>query len=279
MARAAATFVGRALVCLPLALGAAPSLQAQADWSSVHQAAVWLNAFVDHAVSPRAALWFDGHWRRDGLGAQPQQLLLRPGVQVTLRPGWRLGAGYAYIATAPYGESPNGAPLREHRAWQQLSVSGSVAGLAMSHRLRWEERWIGAVDAAGDVGPRRYQTRVRYLVRGQRALGVGAEDAGPVVGFVANEFFLPLGHSDGAERRLQNRAQIGVGVPLSARQRVELSYLHQWNRITPRTTHEMNHTVVASWIWTSSSRAPARVPRGGADAAARPHLSGSLPLP
>lgn len=224
------------------------------EWTSVNQTAVWMNAFVDHALTSRTALWFDGHWRRDGVGARPQQLLMRPGLQFTVRPGLRVAAGYAYIATAPYGESPNAAPLREHRAWQQVSVAASVAGVAIVHRLRWEERWIGAVDTTGDREPRSYQSRVRYLVRGQRPLGARMTDAGPIIGFAANEFFLPLGHSDAAQRRLQNRAQVGVGVPLTAHQRLEFSYLHQWNRLTPRATHEMNHTLTASWIWTSSSR-------------------------
>lgn len=244
----------RALILALLLLAPAATLRAQADWTTVNQAAVWVNATVDHALSARSALWFDGHWRRDGLGAQPQQVLLRPGVQVTLRPGLRVAAGYAYIATAPYGESPNGAPLREHRAWQQVSLAGSVGSLAISQRLRWEERWSGAVNATGEIGPRSYQTRLRYSVRGQRQLGARATEAGPIIGFVANEFFLPVGHSDAAQRRLQNRAQVGIGVPMSARQRLEFSYLHQWNRITPRTTHEINHTLIASWVWTSSAR-------------------------
>lgn len=247
------TAMMRTFVLSALLLAFPWTLRAQADWTSVHQEAVWLNAFVDHALTSRTALWFDGHWRRDGVGAQPQQVLLRPGVQVTLRPGLRVGAGYAYIATAPYGESPNGAPLREHRAWQQVSLATSVAGVALSHRVRWEERWIGAVSASGDVGPRSYQTRVRYLVRAQRPLGVRSAKAGAIIGFAANEFFLPVGHSDAAQRRLQNRVQVGVGVPMSERQRIEFSYLHQWNRITPRATHEMNHTLVASWMWSASS--------------------------
>ena len=98
----------RRLIVALLLLAPALTLQAQADWTTVNQEAVWVNAFVDHGLSSRTALWFDGHLRRDGLGERPQQLLLRPGFQVTVRPGLRIAAGYAYIATAPYGESPNG---------------------------------------------------------------------------------------------------------------------------------------------------------------------------
>jgi hypothetical protein len=232
------------LLCAVLILR--PSVSgAQADWGTVQQSATWVNAFADHAVSERAALWFDGHWRRMGLGESPQQVLLRPGVQITLRPGIRVGGGYAYIATAPYGASPNPRPLREHRVWQQLSVSHALLNLALTHRLRVEQRWSAPVLADGDLAPLRYQQRLRYFVRAQRPVGVRT------YGFAANEFFLPVGHSEGDQRRLQNRAQLGVGMPLTERQRLELSYLHQRNRITPRVTHEFNHTLVLSWVWTS----------------------------
>jgi hypothetical protein len=237
----------RNLLLLALITPLAPVL-AQSDWTTVNQPAVWLNTFVDHDIAPRTALWFDGHWRRDGI-ANPQQVLVRPGVQYTIRPGVRVGGGYAYIATAPYGESPNARPLREHRGWQQLSLSNSVRGIALTHRFRSEQRWTGAVDGKGERGPLTYQQRLRYFIRAQRALGDHATAAGPVIGFATNEFFLPIGHSDGEQKRLQNRAQIGVGLPASAKQRLEFSYLHQWNRITPRTTHEFNHTVMFSWVW------------------------------
>jgi SAM-dependent methyltransferase len=241
------TSVRRAIGVLALAAAALWPLRAhaQADWETVQQPATWVNAFVDHAVTARTALWFDGHWRRMGLGAEPQQLLLRPGVQVTLRPGLRVGAGYAYIATAPYGESPNPRPVREHRAWQQLSLAHPLLNLALSHRLRVEQRWSAPLGVDGALGPRRYQQRLRYLIRAQRPVGART------YGFAANEFFLPVGHSEGAQRRLQNRAQLGIGLPITEHQRVEVGYLHQWNRITPRETHEFNHTLVLSWLWTA----------------------------
>lgn len=225
-------------------------LVAQSDWTTVQQPATWLNSFVDHAVTARTAFWFDGHLRRMGLGAEPQQVLLRPGVQVTLRPGLRAGAGYAYIATAPYGESPNPFPTREHRAWQQLSLTSQLADVSLSHRLRWEQRWGGTV-VDGNLGSLQYQQRLRYFARAQRNLGSASVSGRPVLGFVANEFFLPVGHSEALRRRFQNRAQVGVGTPIGDKQRLELSYLHQWNRITSRQTHEINHTMMLSWYWTA----------------------------
>jgi hypothetical protein len=235
-----------ALLCL-LLFPVAASAQGSA-WSTVQQPAIWLNATIDQAVSEQAALWFDGHWRRMELGREPQQLLLRPGIQWTLRPGVRVGAGYTYVATAPYGESPNALPTREHRGWQQLSVAHRIGGVGLSYRLRWEQRWLASVQE--ELGPFAYQQRARLLARAQASLAV--MQTGALIGFVYNEYFLPIGHSDAENVRLQNRAGVGIGIPLDARQRIDVGYMHQWNRITPRATHEINHTLVIGWVWTAS---------------------------
>lgn len=240
-----------ALLWLCLAAGALP---AQSDWTTVQQPAVWVNAFADHAVTERVALWFDGHWRRDGL-ANPQQLLLRPGLQYALPSGVRLGAGYGYIATAPYGEVPSAAPLREQRIWQQATFGQRIGGIDVSHRLRWEQRWLASVQPDGDLTRFTYAQRGRYFVRAQRALGAWRTPDGPVRGFVWDEIFMPVGHADGRAKRLQNRVGAGLAFPISARQRVEVGYMHQWNRITPRETHEINHTLVLSWAWTARRQA------------------------
>ncbi|MBX3174071.1 MAG: DUF2490 domain-containing protein [Gemmatimonadaceae bacterium] len=240
----------RRLSLLLLAASAA-SLRAQSDWTTVQQSAVWVNAFLDHAVSDRTALWFDGHWRRDGMATNPQQVLLRPGVQFTLRPRLRLGAGYAYIATAPYGAAPSAAPLREHRIWQQATIAQRLGNLDISHRVRWEQRWLASVQPGGDLTPSSYAQRARYFVRAQRPLGAWRLAAGPVRGFVWDEIFVPIAHADGRAKRLQNRVGAGLAFPVSPRQRLEVGYMHQWNRITPRETHEINHTLVLSWAWTA----------------------------
>jgi hypothetical protein len=207
---------------------------------------------VDHAVSERTALWFDGHWRRDGLGSDPQQLLLRPGVQVTLRPGLRVGGGYGYIATAPYGEAPAPNPAREHRLWQQLTLAQRAGSVALSHRLRWEQRWMAPVLGSGESLDFAYQQRARYMIRAQRPLPAIRVADRPVLGFLWDEFFLPVGHSDAKFRRYQNRAGFGLGLPLDDRQRVEIGYMHQWLRVTASRALEHNHTLVISWVWTAA---------------------------
>jgi hypothetical protein len=235
---------------LGAALWAAP-LSAQAGrWSTEQQAASWYGAFVDHAVTDRTALWFDGQWRRMGLVNEPQQLLLRPGIQRTIAPGVRVAAGYAYIATAPYGKTPLAAPLREHRTWQQLSLSHRAGALTVSHRYRWEQRWLASLNTTTDaLDPFAYQHRARYMVRAQGDLPGVQLGGRPLLGFVWNEVLVPVGHGDATVRLTQNRLGGGVGIPLDARQRVEVGYMNLWNSVAAQRANEVNHTLTVSWVW------------------------------
>lgn len=239
-----------ASLVLGAAVAAAP-LSAQAGrWTTEQQTASWYGAFVDHAVTERTALWFDGQWRRMGLMNEPQQLLLRPGVQRTIAPGVRVAAGYAYIATAPYGKTPLAAPLREHRTWQQLALAHRAGALSITHRYRWEQRWLASVEnAEGDVGPFGYQHRARYMVRAQSNLPRLQLGDRPLLGFVWNEVLVPIGHGDATVRLTQNRLGGGVGIPLDARQRIEVGYMNLWNSVSAQRANEVNHTLTVSWVW------------------------------
>lgn len=247
-----ATVVLLSGACAPAALFA----QA-ADWGTVHQSASWYAGFVDHALTPKTALWFDGQWRRMGAGASPQQLLLRPGIQRTIAPGVRIAAGYAYVATAPYGERPSATPLREHRGWQQLVLNHRAGPLAVTHRYRWEQRWLAPVIADGAGGETRtgrwgYQQRARYMARAQGAVPRVQIGNRPVLGFVWDELLMPIGHGDALARVAQNRIAAGIGIPISGRQRVEVSYMNLWNALPGARTNEVNHTFSVGWVWVST---------------------------
>ena len=237
---------------------ASNAMRAQStDWGTVHQSASWYATFVDHAITNKTALWFDGQWRRMGSGESPQQLLLRPGIQRTLAPGVRVAAGYAYIATAPYGERPAAAPLREHRSWQQLLLNHRAGPLTVIHRYRFEQRWLASVVASGagdetSTGPWGYQQRARYMGRAQGSLPSLRVGGRPLLGFVWDELFLPVGHGDATLRVAQNRVAAGVGVPIDSRQRVEISYMNLWNALPGARTNEVNHTFSVAWVWVST---------------------------
>lgn len=237
-------------LAIGLATIASPLHAQPSRWTTEQQGASWYGGFVDHAVTERTALWFDGQWRRMGLVNEPQQLLVRPGLQRTIAPGVRVAAGYAYIATAPYGKTPLAAPVREHRAWQQLALAHRAGALSVTHRYRWEQRWLASVDnAEGDLGPFGYQHRARYMVRAQGTLPSLRVGNRPLLGFVWNEVLVPIGHGDATVRLTQNRLGGGVGIPLDPQQRIEVGYMNLWNSVPAQRANEVNHTLTVSWVW------------------------------
>lgn len=241
------TAIVAAVLTLPITAYAQSS-----RWTTEEQSSSWYGAFVDHAVSERTALWFDAQWRRMGIGENPQQLLIRPGVQRTLAPGVRVATGYAYVATAPYGALPSAAPTREHRLWQQLLLSHRAGAVNFTHRYRWEQRWLSSVLEDGGRTPSAFQNRARYMARAQGALPAVQVGSRPAFWFVWDELFLPVGHGDAAVRLAQNRLGGGVGVPIDARQRVELGYMNLWNGVPAQRANEVNHTFTLSWVWSSA---------------------------
>jgi hypothetical protein len=241
------------LLFCTLALHAAPLAAQSAEWKTVHQQASWYAAFVDHAISDRNAIVFDGQWRRMGLGAEPQQLLLRGGVAS----GVRVGGGYAYVATAPYGELPTPSPLREHRAWQQLLLTHQAGAMSVAHRYRLEQRWLAGVSTdpvtrEKETGPFSYQNRARYQLRAHGNLPAVRLRTRRLTGFVYDELLMPFGHGDPTLRVTQNRLGGGVGIPFTARQRLDVGYMNLWNALTAQRANEVNHTFTLSWVWTAT---------------------------
>lgn len=245
------TRISHSILLVGTLLVSATELAAQVgSWPTVHQQALWLTTNIEHKLTPRTSLWFDGSWRRMGTGAEPQQVLLRPGILHTIAPGVRIGAGYTYVATAPYGEVPQPTPTREHRAWQQLTIAHAVGSVALTHRYRWEQRWLAPVTGSG-LAQYSYQQRARYMVRAQMPLAGLTYRSRAITGFVQEELLLPVGHGGATGRFAQNRFAVGVGLPIGARQRLDIGYMNLWNAITSVPANEVNHVVTLGWVFTS----------------------------
>jgi hypothetical protein len=226
-------------------------------WETREQEAMWVGAFLEQPVSPKASLWFDGSWRRMDFGARPQQLLLRPGVMYTLTPGVKVGGGYTYVATAPYGSLPIANPTREHRTWQDLLLSHRAGRVGVSHRFRLEQRWVSPL-VNGDRGPAVYTNRIRYRARGTTPLGALTIAGRPVYGLAWNELLMPVG---GAAQKFtigQNRATVGVGFTLTDVLQAEVGYMNLYNAFPSRRANEVNHTLWLSWHYTGRPRERSR---------------------
>ncbi len=237
----------------------APHAARAQAWQTASQDAMWVGTFVEQPISAKTSLWFDGSWRTMDFGARSQQMLLRPGVQYTLTPGVRVAAGYAYIATARYGALPNANPLREQRTWQQLTLTHKGGPVTFSHRYRLEQRWtrplvpavaLVSTDEDRELGPTTYQNRLRYMGRAQVNLPALTWNSRPLIALAWDELLIPLGGASQLFSLGQNRATVGVGVPVTPRQRVEIGYMNLYNAYASRRANEINHTLWLSWHYT-----------------------------
>ncbi len=237
-------------VIVLMLLAARDGLAQGTSWPTKHQQATWMTVTVEHALAERTALLFDANLRRMQLLDEPQQVLVRSGLLFAIDSSVRVGAGYAYAATATYGEVPAPAPLREHRIWQQIVLRHDHGRLALSNRVRWEQRWSAPV-VDGALGRFVYSQRARVLMRAETPIRRPAPGARPMIGFAQSELMVAVGHGGSIGRLAQNRIAFGVGLPIAAGQRLDVGYLNLWNPIATRESNEVNHTITFNWVVSS----------------------------
>lgn len=216
----------------------------------------WYSVFGDHRLGKsRWSLWYDVHVRREGLpGERWQQLLIRPGVQFDLTADTRVGGGYAYINTHQYGDDPIPARFPEHRLWQQVALSQRTGGVAVAHRFRLENRWLGVMGPLGVPGVEpeverwRFTQRLRYQIRGTKPFGAGP--TGPYA-TAFNEVFIGLGRDVQLNILEQNRLFAGVGWRFTPTWRAEAGYMEQQIIRASGRRVERNHTLTITLFSTA----------------------------
>jgi hypothetical protein len=137
---------------------------AQTNTLPYDKQAIWFSYFSDLAVNDRVALHFDTSYRLID-DTTWRQWVVRPGINVDLSDRWSLSLTYGYFKANPNGLHSDVAAIPEHRVHQQLTYRHALGRLAARHRIRNEERWIGA-EVLGSA-PRlwHFQERLRYQFR------------------------------------------------------------------------------------------------------------------
>lgn len=223
--------------------------QSTTPWRTVRQDHLWLATFIDQPITARWAFLGDVQWRRTDDGQKPQQLLTRGSITYRVTPGFRLGAGLNYVATAPYGELPSARPLRDRQIFYIAQINQKLGGIDVMHRYRFENRWLADVlpNATGgdSLSDSRFTQRARYMLRGSRPLGGLTLRKQPVIGIVQNELFVGLSRADRGVAVDQNRFSFGAGLPLSTTKRLDVLWLQQWIPVSRARANENNRTL---WI-------------------------------
>ncbi|MFD2934115.1 DUF2490 domain-containing protein [Spirosoma flavum] len=206
----------------------------------------------DHKLSKRWELHTEYQWRRVELIRSWQQSLARLGLGYKLTDQVKLGGGYTFFTTFPYGDYPvadAGVPTIESRTHEDIQISDKVGIIKLSHRFRLEQRWLGI---GTDTNPRQiesweYQNRARYQISGTIPLNGVTVDDGEWYANFFDELFIGFGRNVGQNIFNQNRISGGLGYQIRDTFKIELNYLNQISQhpevdpITNKPVFEINN--------------------------------------
>ena len=144
-----------------------------------------------------------------------EQLLLRTGVGYNLSENnHNLLLGYGYISSENYvADTQDKTSVNEHRIFQQFTSKQSVGVVSLTHRYRFEQRFVEAD----------YKMRLRYFLAAKIPLQKTESGVSKLYLSAYNEVFLNT-KSAVFDR---NRVYAGVGYQLTKNIRMEAGYMNQ----------------------------------------------------
>ena len=221
------------------ALVLAAGVKAQVQFSG------WLGSFNTVRLSQHFSLHFDAQLRSTDRWEQVGTILLRPGLNYHPNKTWTLTAGYAAV----FGRrNLNGLSslLAEHRIWQQALLNYKIKNVSVTHRFRFEERFVPRAKVAGNeltTDGHDPAYRFRYFVRSLFPLTGGqAFSSGPFLA-LQNEVFLNTGDKSAVNGKAfdQNRLYGAIGYRLKGKIDLEAGYMNQYT--STRSSFVNNHIV------------------------------------
>ncbi|WP_339751369.1 DUF2490 domain-containing protein [uncultured Winogradskyella sp.] len=150
-----------------------------------------------------------------------EQLLLRTGLGYNITKNSNLLLGYGYILSENYiGDSDKKISVNEHRIFQQFTTKQSIGKVSLSHRYRFEQRFV-----EDD-----FKLRLRYFLGVNIPLQYREDGKNPLYLSMYNEVFLNT-ESSVFDR---NRVYGGLGYKFSKNLRLELGYMNQFFEVSGR---------------------------------------------
>jgi hypothetical protein len=187
--------------------------------------------FGDHKISPKWGVHLEAQLRREDLFKNPQQLLLRTGINYHLNSSVFFTVGYCFVETYPYGEFPVKSSFPENRFWEQVQVKTPLGKLEWVARLRIEQRFSKLPVKYSDVeygpGAAIYTNRFRLLNRLSVPFKGKTIAPGTWYASVYDELMVNTGKEVKLNVFDQNRAYIAIGYVVPKLGKLELGYLMQ----------------------------------------------------
>lgn len=208
----------------------------------------WYMYFGTYKVSPKVSIHSEVQWRRSGIIKDPQQLLLRGGLNYHLSNAVMATLGYGFIDTHPYGEQPVPERFTEHRIWQQLILNHSDGRVLFNHRFRQEQRWLEL--PLSDEHDYNYVNRSRY--RFMLTVPLNNSEMIKDTWFLSfyDEIFINFGENVAKNIFDQNRIYGAIGFQTGINTNLQLGYLNQMIQKGNGIQFENNHTLQLAFFHT-----------------------------
>ena len=191
----------------------------------------WFMYTGNHALNEHWGLHLEAQLRRNNIVTDPQQLLLRTGINYYLNKQTTATVGYCFVQTNPYGEFAAKTDFPEHRIWEQLQYKNQVGRFEWVNRLRLEQRFVHnptlQADSSYAPGNAIYSNRFRILNRFSIPFkGKTIEDKSLYLS-IYDELFINFGKNVAMNLLDQNRAYAAIGYKIPKVGRLEIGYMLQ----------------------------------------------------
>ncbi len=176
----------------------------------------WLIYIGNKKLNKRWNIHNEVQYRNYNAIGDLEQLLLRAGVGYNLTENNNnILLGYGYILSENYvGDTDDKVSVNEHRIFQQYTTKQKVGPVGLSHRYRFEQRFVESD----------FRMRLRYFLGINVPLQYKKEGKNPLYLSIYNEIFLNTESSVFDRNRLYG----GLGYKFSKNLRFELGYMNQF---------------------------------------------------
>lgn len=180
----------------------------------------WFNVTAIGAFSseqPKIRYWLEGQERVGDDVSRNFQNIVRPGIGYAVSEHTSLWLGYAYIYTEQLG---SGLIVKENRIWQQMLWRTAYNSMALTHRLRLEQRFFQP------------NTNTAWRLRDMVKVGLPFYPKAKISLVTSNEIFFHLNNFNGIANQGfdQNRYFIGLAYGFNPNYTVEMGYINQYIR-------------------------------------------------
>lgn len=185
---------------------------------------VWFFMLNHYSINDKWRVGNEIHVRRYDWVKEQEQFLIRPYLDYRLRDEVVFTVGYTFIKTSSFGPLPSGITVPENNIWEQVTLNQKIGKLGISHRLRMEHRWVGAIVSDGsngfDIDGTNFTNRFRYRLTLRHDLGE------KWFAHVFDEFWF---HQDGLKPEAfdRNWFYAGLGYRVAETGNIQLGYMKQ----------------------------------------------------